>query len=246
MPEGDSIHRAAQRLLVLVGRRVQASSPHPRGLLTGVAAAVDGRMLESVDPVGKHLLLRFEGGVVVRSHLRMNGRWTVGRSGTRRAGRPWLVLRAGELEAAQWNGPVLTLDVTPARRVGPDILADGVEPEALVRRVRQAHPGRLLGEVLLDQRLVAGLGNMWLAESLWSARVSPSLALGRASDEELEAVLAWARREMRAAVTGSRPGRAVYRRAGRPCPRCGAPIRSAGLGENNRTAYWCAGCQRGD
>ena len=245
MPEGDSIHRAAQRLRVLVGRRVQASSPHLRGLLTGVAAAVDGRVLESVDAVGKHLLLRFEGGVVVRSHLRMNGRWYVGPAGARRAGRPWLVLRAEELEATQWNGPVLTLDTTPAGRIGPDILADGVEPEALVRRVRQADPGRLLGEVLLDQRLVAGLGNMWLAESLWAARVSPWLALGRASDEELGAVLAWARREMRAAVSGARPRRAVYRRARRPCLRCGAPIHSGGLGDYNRIAYWCAGCQRG-
>ncbi len=246
MPEGDSIHRAAQRLRALVGRRVEASSPHPRGLLTGVAAAVDGRVLESVDAVGKHLLLRFEGGVVIRSHLRMNGRWTVGVAGVRRAGRPWLVLRAGELEATQWNGPVLTLDTTPAGRIGPDLLAEGVEPAALVGRVRRADPGRLLGEVLLDQRLVAGLGNMWLAETLWAARLSPWLPLGRASDEELAAALAWARREMRAAVSGARPKRAVYRRSGRSCPRCGAPIRSGGIGENNRTAYWCAGCQRGD
>ena len=92
MPEGDSLHRAALRLRPLVGQRVGATSPNPRGLATGVAAAVDGRILESVEAVGKHLLLRFEGGVTVRSHLRLNGRWRVGRAGAQRAGRPWLVL----------------------------------------------------------------------------------------------------------------------------------------------------------
>lgn len=244
MPEGDSIHRAALRLRFLVGQRVAASSPHPRGLLTGVAAAVDGRVLEAVDAAGKHLLLRFEGGVTVRSHLRMSGRWQVGPT-RERAGRPWLVLRAGDLEATQWNGPELTLDTMPARRIGPDLLADDADLAELVARLRRGDPGRPLGEVLLDQRLVAGLGNMWLAESMWATRVSPWLPLGRAGDEELESVLAWARREMRASVHGPRPARAVYRRAGRPCPRCGEPIRWAGLGEHNRTAYWCAACQRG-
>ena len=224
---------------------MEAESPHPRGLLTGVAA-VDGCVLESVEAVGKHLLLRFEGGVVVRSHLRMSGRWRVGPHDARPAGRPWLVLRTGGLEATQWNGPVLTLDTAPARRVGPDLLADGVEPRMLVVRLRRADPGRLLGEVLLDQRVVAGLGNMWMAESLWSARVSPRLPLGWATDAELLEALAWARREMRAAVSGARPPRAVSVRSGRPCPRCGAPIRSAGLGDNNRSAYWCDACQRDD
>lgn len=245
MPEGDSIHRAALRLGALVGCRVSASSPHPRGLLTGVAAAVDGRVLEGVDAVGKHLLLRFEGGVTVRSHLRMSGRWRVGPA-RERAGRPWLVLRAGDLEATQWNGPDLSLDTTPARRIGPDLLAGDTDLDLLVARVRTGDPARPLGEVLLDQRLVAGLGNMWLAESMWAAGVSPWRPLGRASDDQVRTVLSWARREMRAAVGGARPRRAVYRRPGRPCPRCGGPVRSAGLGEHNRTAYWCPACQPAD
>ena len=114
MPEGDSLHRAAARLQLLVGERVRAETPHPRGRLTGVATAVDGRLLESVQAVGKHVLLRFEGGVTVRSHLRMHGRWQVERRGTRRVGRPWLVLQGGEWEAVQWHGPVLSLDVRPA------------------------------------------------------------------------------------------------------------------------------------
>ena len=115
MPEGDALHRVAARLQVLVGQRVEASSPNPRGVATGVAPAIDGRVLESVEAVGKHVLLRFEGGVTVRSHLRMNGRWRVRARNERPwSGSPWLVLSTPRFEATQWNGPVLTLDGRPA------------------------------------------------------------------------------------------------------------------------------------
>jgi len=229
---------------VLVGERVEAESPNPRGLATGVAAMVDGRVLESAQAVGKHLLLRFEGGVTLRSHLRMSGRWRVGRRGSEWRGRPWLVLRGGEWEAAQWNGPVLTLEARQVARLGPDLLAAETDPPSLVGRLRAADQGRLVGEALLDQRLVAGIGNMWLAEALWHARISPWLRLAEATDGELGAALAWAQRSMRASVAGARGARSVYRRAGRPCRRCGERIRSHGLGDANRTAYWCPGCQR--
>lgn len=245
MPEGDSLHRAAARLQVLVGERVVAESPSPRGLATGVARAVDGRVLASVDAVGKNLLLRFEGGVVVRSHLRMTGRWSVGRRGDEpvRRGRPWLVLRGGDWEATQWNGPVLTLDASPVRNLGPDVLAPDTSVESVVRRLRRADQSRLVGEVLVDQRVVAGIGNMWLAEMLWHARMSPWSRLADVSDEPLVEAVAWVRREMRGAVGGRRPQREVYRRAGRGCRRCGEPILSRGLGDANRTAYWCPHCQ---
>ena len=245
MPEGDSLHRAAARLQPLVGQRISASSPHPRGQLTGVAAAVDGRLLESVEAVGKNLLLRFEGGVVVRSHLRMNGRWRVGAAEERRAGRPWLVLRAGGLEATQWNGPILSLRSDAVRRVGPDLLADDVDPRDLVPRLREADPGLPLGELLQNQRVVAGIGNMWMSELLWAVQLSPWLRLGDAADDELLEGLTWARSRMRASVSGERSAHAVYRRAGRPCGRCGALVQSRGQGDANRTAYWCPGCQRG-
>ena len=170
MPEGDALHRAAARLQVLVGERVEAASPSPRGLVTNVARAVDGRVLESVDAVGKHLLLRFEGGVTVRSHLRMNGRWTVRERGASPwRGRPWLVLRTSRWEAAQWNGPVLRLDDGRTRHLGPDLLADDTSVGDVVARLRATEPTRLLGDVLLDQRVVAGVGNMWMAELLWHA-----------------------------------------------------------------------------
>jgi endonuclease-8 len=243
MPEGDALHRAAERLQPLVGKRVDAESPHPRGQATGVARAVDGRVLESVEAVGKHLLLHFEGGVVLRSHLRMNGRWRVGPRSDATRGRPWLVLRGGPWEATQWNGPVLALERRPLRRLGPDLLADETDVADVVRRLRREPSSRLLGEALVDQRVVAGIGNMWLAEALWQARVSPWRSLGKVSDDELADALGWARDAMRAAVHGRRGARAVYRRAAMGCRRCGTPIASRGLGDANRTAYWCPACQ---
>jgi endonuclease VIII len=243
VPEGDALHRVAARLQALVGEQIEAESPHPRGQATGVAPVVDGRRLESVEAVGKHLLLRFEGGVVLRSHLRMSGRWRLDPRGRERRGLPWLVLRGGGWEATQWNGPVLALEARQVRRLGPDLLADETNVGEVLSRLRGSDQSRLVGEALVDQRLVAGIGNMWLAEALWHARLSPWRTVGSASDEELTGALEWAREHMRASVAGTRRRRAVYRRAGRPCPRCGAPISSRGLGESNRTAYWCPACQ---
>jgi endonuclease VIII len=247
VPEGDSLHRIARRLQPLVGERLEVETPHPQAAVTGVAPRLDGRRLEAVEAVGKHLLLRFEGGLVLRSHLRMRGRWRVGARGTLTAGgrgRPWLVLRGGEREAVLWHGPVLELGEGPAARVGPDILAVPPDLEGMLGRLRAADQSLRLGEALLRQPLVAGIGNMWLAEALWEARLSPWSRVPELGDGDLRRALAAAHRLMRAALDGGRPARRAYRRAGRPCPRCGAPIRSRGLGEANRTAYWCPGCQR--
>lgn len=243
MPEGDALHRIAQRLQPLVGERVEASSPHPRGRATGAAAAVDGRRLESVRAVGKHLLLRFEGGIQLRSQLRMSGRWRLLAPGEEPLGDPWLVLRTARGVAAQWNGPVLAVATGGPPGVGPDLLGPGADPRALARRLREVDPSTPLAVVLQDQRLIAGIGNLWTAEALWQHRLSPHLPVGRVEVEVLVALLGWARDEMLAAVSGRRPPRAVYRRARRPCPRCGTPIRSQGVGEHNRTAYWCPACQ---
>ena len=244
MPEGDSLHRAARRLQPLVGQRLEVESPNPRGLVTGVAERVDGRVLESVEAVGKHLLLRFEGGIVVRSHLRMTGRWRVEPRGKARTGKPWLVLRGDELEGVLWNGPVLTLETRPVRRLGQDVLAHEIDLDAAVARLRGA-ADRRLGEALQDQRLVAGIGNMWMAEALWEIQVSPWARVREVSDETLRDAVAAARRLMQESLATGRPGRRIYRRAGRPCTRCGTIVRSRGQGDDNRTAYWCPGCQAG-
>ena len=245
MPEGDSLHRAARRLQVLVGERVGVETPHPRAAAQGVAERLDGRKLLGVEAVGKNLLLSFEGGLVLRSHLRMTGRWQVRPAGSPRRGRPWLVLQCTNYEALLWNGPVLELSTRGTRRLGPDILAEPPQFERMVGNLRREHRDRELGDALLDQRLVAGIGNLWKAESLWHARVSPWRALGDVTDNELEHVLGEAARLMRASLDGGRSERAVYRKPGRPCPRCGTPIRSRGQGDDNRTAYWCPGCQKG-
>ncbi|HEU5064459.1 MAG TPA: DNA-formamidopyrimidine glycosylase family protein [Gaiellaceae bacterium] len=248
MPEGDALHRAARNLQVLVGEKLDVETPHPRARLTGVAERLDGRTLLEVEAVGKSLLLRFEDGLVLRSHLRMKGRWQVlPRNGqSARRGMPWLVLRGTESEAVLWHGPVLELDESHVRRLGPDILSDPPEIDAMVSRFRTADQRTSIGEALLDQRLVAGIGNMWRAEALWRAKLSPWRTLADVSDDELRTVLTEASQLMRRSLDSGLRQRAAYRQVGRPCPRCGTPIKSRGQGDANRIAYWCPECQRGD
>lgn len=241
MPEGDSLRRYAERLRKLEGEIVAAETPHPRAQVLGLADRLDGRRLERVEAVGKNLLLTFEGGIVLRSHLKMNGRWHVRPASHTVSGRPWLILRGREWQAIQWNGPVLEITRRPpevVRRLGPDIMDAPPDLDEILRRLRTASE-REIGEALLDQRLVAGIGNMWRAEALWVARVSPWAPVARLTDDELRRVVAAAAELMH----GNRRRR-VYRRPGVPCPRCSELIRSKPQGEQLRTAYWCPVCQR--
>ena len=242
VPEGDSLARAARRLQVLVGERVEVETPHPRAAVKRLAERLDGRRLLGVEAAGKNLVLRFEDGVVLRSHLRMSGRWQVRARGSKLFGRPWLVLRGAEREAVLWNGPVLELDDRAIRRLGPDILAQPPELDAMIANLHRA-PRRAVGDAMLDQRLVAGIGNVWKAEALWEARVSPWRAVNDTSDEELRAILQAAHELMTTSVETGRERRVVYNRAGRGCRRCGTPIEARGQGDANRTAYWCPACQ---
>jgi endonuclease-8 len=247
VPEGDALARAARRLQALVGERLEAEAPHPRAAVKRVAERLDGRRLLSVEAVGKNLVLRFEDGVVLRSHLRMSGRWSLRPRDSRREriGRPWLVLRGAEQEAVLWNGPILELDERAVKRLGPDILAELPHFDAIAMNLRR-NPGRAVGDALLDQRLVAGIGNLWKAEALWEARVSPWRLMADVSHEELRAVLQAAHELMSASAKTGRERRSVYGRAGHACRRCGTPIRSRGQGDDNRTAYWCPSCQVGE
>jgi endonuclease-8 len=245
VPEGDSLHRAAERLRVLEGEVVAVEAPHPRAAVLGIAPRIDGHRLDRVEAVGKNLLLTFDGGLVLRSHLRMKGRWHVLEAGSAVTGRPWLVLRGRRHQAVLRHGPVLELERgrPPAgiSRLGPDIMADPPAVDAMVGRLRSADSSREIGEALLDQRLVAGIGNMWRSEALFAARISPWRRLGELRDDELAAILGGAATMMQE----GRRSRQVYRRAGLPCPRCGTPIASRRQGEAARTAYWCPTCQAG-
>jgi endonuclease-8 len=244
MPEGDTLHRAARSLQALVGERLEVETPHPRAAAERIAERLDGRRLVEVQAVGKNVLLRFEGGLVLRSHLRMSGTWRVVRRGTPRRGRPWLVLRGAEQEAVLWRGPVLELHTRALHRLGPDILAEPPEIDQMMRNLRGEPSSREIGDALLDQRVVAGIGNMWKAEALWRSRISPWDTIGSLRDEDLRQVLEHAAQLMVASVETGRETRSIYGRTGRRCPRCGTPIRARGQGDANRTAYWCPHCQR--
>lgn len=246
MPEGDALHRAARRLQVLVGQQLEVETPHPRAAVKQLAPRLDGRRLEHVEAIGKNLLLRFEGGLVLRSHLRMKGRWLVFRRDAPIFGQPWLVLRGDEYVGAMFNSAVLELDRGVAQRLGPDILAEPPDYDSMRERLRAENQQRHVGDALLDQRLVAGIGNLWKAESLWHERVSPWRRLVEVTDDELQAVLEAAHRLMRCRLEGALGSAQAYRRKGRPCPRCGTKIESWPQGDDARMAYWCPECQRGE
>jgi endonuclease-8 len=253
VPEGHTIRIAAARLAPLEGRPISVRAPQPRHRHVGFDA-LDGRVLERIEPRGKHLLLHFEGGHVVHSHLRMQGSWHVYREGERwrrGAGAAWLVLSDGEREGVLFHGPVLELlderrlGLHPVlSRLGPDLLAPGFDPAAAVARVRSDpdRDARSVADVLLDQRLACGIGNMFKSESLWACRVDPFLPATSVGDERLVEVYGAASRQMQEAVGAGRElPRRIY---GRPsCPRCGHETRRETQGDDGRTTWWCPRCQ---
>jgi endonuclease-8 len=248
--EGDTILRAARRIeAALAGETIAATAPNPRGRAAGIER-LDGRRLESAEARGKHLLLRF-GDVVLHSHLGMSGGWHLyHREAPCRRPRSsaWAVLSGGENEAVQFGGPTLRLlSAERARqdpvlaRLGPDILDSDFHPDAVLPAIR-ADPTRGLGDALLDQTVVAGIGNIFKSESCFAAGVNPWRPVGDLSDEELRAVLRAAHEQMSRAAESGRHDWRVYRRRG-PCPICGGPLRSRGQGDANRTTHWCPRCQ---
>ena len=248
MPEGDTVHRAATALQPLVGDQLSVTAIHPRARATGVAERVDGKTLQTVEARGKNLLLGFGGGIVLRSHLGMTGSWRVVPADVEVRGRPWLVLRGSRAQAVLRGGARLALSKT-SLRLGPDILDDPPDASTTVANILAAEPGRPIADVLLDQAVVAGIGNIWRSEALWAARVSPLRPIDGVTAEEALSVVAEAHRLMTSSSKGEMLPRGVYRRAGRPCRRCGTPIQSRRLGEHARAAYWCPTCQpaaRGD
>jgi len=258
VPEGDTIHHAARRIGPLLEGLVpdEIATPQPRHARDRWPERLGGRIVRSVDAYGKHLFLRFEGDLALHSHLRMTGSWATYRRGERWRRSPrraWLVVRAGEHEVVEFDGPVLEL-MTEARirfdqaltQLGPDILGPDLDESGFLRRLRGDDPTRPIGDALLDQRTIAGIGNLWKAEGCHDAAIDPWRPTGRVTDDEALAIVRALRPRMQQSARDGFHARrpAVYGRAGRPCPRCGAPIRSRGQGDGNRPTYWCASCQR--
>lgn len=263
MPEGDTIHRAANRLRpALVGQplvRFEAQRASPL-----VRRPAPGTVVSGVDAVGKHLLVRFEDGTVLRTHLRMTGSWHLYRTGERwRA--PAHLLRA-LVEVPGWvavcfAAPVVALEYDrPATgrpdgvaHLGPDLtrsdVSDADIDTAAERMAILAEPRAEIGPVLLDQRIACGVGNVYKSEALWACRVSPFTAVADLDEPTRRQLLATASKMLRSNVATGGPrtthpdGLAVYGRAGQLCRRCGTPVRRRRQGEHARSTYWCPTCQ---
>ena len=257
MPEGDTIHHAANRIRPILAGHVpdELATPHPRFGRDRWPERLAGRAVTAVDAHGKHLFIRFEGGLAIHSHLRMTGSWRMRDASEPPPPRAWLALRRGERRAIQVGGPVLEL-LTAARerldprltQLGPDILAPVLDERAFLRRLRDDDPTRPIGEALLDQRTIAGIGNIWKAEGCFAAGVDPWRRSGDVSDEEALAIVRATRPRMQESAREGMSERlqAVYGRAGAACPRCGraATIQARRQGDDGRVTYWCPSCQR--
>jgi endonuclease VIII len=265
MPEGDTIARTADVLRrALVGERVTDARARPQPGMRSVPdlSVLIGTAITAVHSRGKHLLIEFDDGHTLRTHLRMTGSWHRYRPGEawrrpRRAASA--VLETPSAVAVAFSTPVVELLTRAARRrstplnaLGPDLLADDFAASEALGRLRERN-GDELGNALLDQRAVAGIGNVYKSEVPYLERLDPWTPVALITDEELLSALATARRLLLANVgggarvtTGSRARGAalwVYGRAGRPCRRCGTLVRVGRQGPLARLTFWCPRCQ---
>ena len=253
MPEGDTLHRTADGLRPhLVGRTVTAARARAGG---AQAERVVGSTVEAVEAVGKNLLLRFDNGLEIRTHLRMNGSWHRYRPGEpwrRPASRARLVLEVPGAVAVCFDAPVVELFEARSEaihptlgRLGPDLLAPDFDPAEAVQRLRaDTRLEAPIAEAIVDQRALSGIGNIWKSEALFAENVAPFALVRELDDATLARVVQRARELLlRSAARGGRQRHQVYGRAGRPCPRCGSLIVSRQHGELPRTTYWCPSCQ---
>jgi endonuclease-8 len=254
MPEGDTIAAARNRLAPLIGQELSVETPHPRFADGALRRAIEGRTISDVRSRGKHLLIDLSDSRILHIHLRMTGLLSVvaeGRRWSRAPHRAWLVLRAAGRVAILFDGPVLEY-LTPAQarlhpvlsRLGPDVLA-GAELGRASEAIRGVRPERRIGEVLLDQRILCGIGNVWKSEILHAEGISPLRPVAELTPGEVDGIVATAQSGMRRVVAGdqARP-REVYGRAGKRCRRCGGRIVDLVQGDEGRRTYWCPGCQR--
>lgn len=265
MPEGDTIYRTAARLRpFLLGQRVVAARARQPG---PAIHHVVGATITAVEPRGKHLLISFDNGLVLHSHMRMNGVWHRYQPGV-----PWrrpewrarVMLETPQSVAVCFDAPVVELfreqveEAHPALAgLGPDLLSTDFDPEVAFRRMRDPARAHLdVGELLLDQTAVAGLGNIYKSEVLFLERTNPEFPVSQAPDDLLRRLLERGRGLIKANRFSARrvttfgsalaPGADlwVYGRANRPCFRCHARIASRLTGRHNpRLSFWCPRCQ---
>ena len=249
MPEGDTIWRTAETLRQgLLGKKVVVARPDSLKRFAG-------RTVTEVKPVGKHLLIRFDNGLAIHSHMRMQGAWHVYMKGERWRRPGWqakALLETADSVAVCFGAPVIDIvrdEATMTGHLGPDILSEDWNATEVVKRARSGPPSTA-GEILLDQRVTAGIGNVYRCEALWHRRVNPWKPTQQLDDAALTALFETAREAMRANLKGGGPRRfpgygkeAVHGRGGRPCPRCGTRIQVRAQGEHARLTYWCPACQ---
>lgn len=265
MPEGDSVWKFAARLRpVLVGKEMVRFELRERGAIGFLA----GRRVEAIDVHGKHMMIAMEPDWVLRVHLGMNGSWSVHAPGQRRwprsearvivetAEHVVVCFRASTAELTRASDPRLRQRL---RALGPDVLADDFDPSAAVARVRQ-HADATIADAIVDQRIAAGVGNVYRSELLFMSRVHPHTPVRDLDDAALHRLFALARDLMRAnLLPGARSTAGthkaarhahgvarfwVYRRRGLPCHRCRTPIERELVGDLARSIYFCPRCQR--
>ena len=253
MPEGDTLERVALRLgpALVGGVLTEIEAPRWPGLLPKA-----GESVVSVRAVGKWLRVDFSGGLVLLSHLRMNGQWHLYRPGERwRRGRGAMRARLANdrWEAVCFSAPIVEFHSAASadRRLGhlgPDLTGPTPDLDACVSALGTLEPTTTVAEALLDQRVAAGIGNVYKSEVCWFERLDPFTPLAAIDPPLRLRLFDRAHRLLRANLGPGRRrtvagGLAVYGRTGKPCRRCGAAIRSAVHTEHARRTYWCPGCQ---
>jgi endonuclease VIII len=244
LSEGDTILRTANALRPsLAGRRLTRADPEKFGRLVGSTVT-------EVEARGKHLLIHFDNGLALHSHMRMTGSWHIYRPSEPWRKPAWMakaVLGNEDAVAVLFNAPVVEL--RRARELnhdlaylGPDILAPTLDIDEILKRARQSER-QALGELLLEQRVAAGIGNIYKCESLWRLKLDPWMTAAELDDEALGGLYLTARELMMGALRRRSP-HAVHGKAGRSCPRCMGRVGYRSQGDPPRLTYYCPRCQR--
>jgi len=262
MPEGDTIHRAARTLHAALAGRVitRFETVFPQLARIDEDAPLAGRTIDSVEAVGKNLLMHFSGDLHLRTHMRMHGSWHIYKPGERwrrRRDDMRIVIETSEWLAVGFNVPVAEFydhRQEDLRKIGPDFIASEFDFDEAKRRIRERADTEI-ADALLNQRVVAGIGNEYKSEVLFIAKVNPFTKVRDVTDDQLDSILKIARKLMIANVEkrsarrvttfslDARQHQYVFSRGGKPCRRCGTPIQYAKQGRDVRGTYWCPKCQ---